>query len=143
MPSLLSGQLPQGRTIPVATTHPDNAFTLLARSHDLRVHELLGLCPESLCPQPERTGILPRGTGGLLLDGAAAFWRIVQPGTSGEDPNGALFGEANAAMKQASGSERRGGSAGPGCSHHRASWTSSTTSPGRATAGRPSTSCTC
>jgi hypothetical protein len=92
VPSLLTGQLPQGRTIPVATTHPDNAFTLLARSHDLRVHELLGLCPESLCPRPERTGILPRGTGGLLMDGAAAFWRIVQPGTSGEDPNGALFG---------------------------------------------------
>ena len=104
VPSLLTGQLPAGRTIPVATTHPDNAFTLLARSHELRVHELLGLCPESLCHLPERSGILPRGTGGLLMDGMAAFWRIVQPGTAGDDPNGALFGEANAAMKQASGS---------------------------------------
>jgi hypothetical protein len=112
VPSLLTGQLPAGRTIPVATTHPDNAFTLLARSHELRVHELLGLCPESLCPLPERTGILPRGTSGLLMDGMAAFWRIVQPGAAGDDPNGALFGEANAAMKQASGSAplRLGGS---------------------------------
>ena len=104
VPSLLTGQLPAGRTIPIATTHPDNAFTLLARSHELRVHELLGLCPESLCPLPERSGILPRGTGGILMDGMAAFWRIVQPGPAGDDPNGALFGEANAAMKQASGS---------------------------------------
>ncbi len=104
VPSLLTGRLPAGRTIPVATTHPDNAFTLLARSHELRVNELLGLCPESLCPLPEGSGILPRGTGELLLDGMAAFWRIVQPGTAGDDPNGALFGEANAAMKQASGS---------------------------------------
>ncbi len=104
VPSLLTGQLPAGRTIPVATTHPDNAFTLLARSHELRVHELLGLCPQSLCPLPARSGVLPRGTGGLLMDGMAAFWRIVQPGTKGDDPNGALFGEANAAMKQASGS---------------------------------------
>ena len=63
-------------------------------------------------PPPDRSGILPRGTSGLLQDGVAAFWRIVQPGTAGEDPNGALFGEANAAMKQASGSAplRLGGS---------------------------------
>ena len=107
VPSMLTGQLPRGRTIPVATSHPDNAFTLLARSHELRVHELLGLCPESLCPRPDRSGLLPRGTGGLLQDGAAAFWRIIQPGTAGEDPDGALFGEANAAMKQASGSAPR------------------------------------
>ncbi len=144
VPSMLTGQLPQGRTIPVATSHPDNAFTLLARSHELRVHELLGLCPESLCPRPDRVrpaaardGRAPAGRrGGVLADHPAGHrgggpGRCAVRGGQRRDEAGVRVGAATARRL-------------PSCSHHRASWTSSTTSTDRApTAGRRSTSCTC
>src|SRR4029078_438778 len=62
VPSLLTGRLPTSDRLPVAATHGDTLYTLLGKSYDVRVHELLSLCPTSLCPQP-KSGLVSRGLG--------------------------------------------------------------------------------
>lgn len=101
VPSLLTGTLPTSDRLPVATTHGDNLFTLLGKSYDVRAHELLSLCPASLCPQP-KSGLVPRGLGSLALSSAFTFRDIVDPRADGVDPGGAAFGDEIDAMVGAS-----------------------------------------
>ena len=51
VPAILTGRLPTGRrAAPVAARFPDNLFTLLGDSHELRVEEsFTRLCPPGLC----------------------------------------------------------------------------------------------
>jgi hypothetical protein len=56
VPALLTGRLPEvggeRDAAPVAAVHPRSLFTMLAGSHDLRVHEwVTRLCPVDLCDE--------------------------------------------------------------------------------------------
>jgi hypothetical protein len=54
VPAILTGVHPEHGHLPIHSEHPNNLFTLLADSYDLRVAEsLTRLCPRDLCP---RTG---------------------------------------------------------------------------------------
>lgn len=72
VPAILTGRRPQGG-LPIARNHPQNAFSLLATSHHLNVHEeLTDLCPSSAClrrtraPLSRRMGLLLSNTIGRL-----------------------------------------------------------------------------
>ena len=68
MPSILTGQLPEDGTAPVASQHPDNLFTLLGGSMDLRVTETVSrMCSASLCPPTTSGSEVWRGLGGDAL----------------------------------------------------------------------------
>ncbi len=110
VPSILTGEMPDGHDVPTAATHPDSLFTLLGRSHDLRVHELLNMCPGSLCGQQAGHGAWD-GFGSLLSDGFATFTDILDPRGQRLAP-GVARGEAVAAMRRRSGeaAARDGGS---------------------------------
>jgi hypothetical protein len=59
VPSILTGSLPDQDTLPLYLDHPDNLFTLLGGSYDLRVVESqTHLCPAELCGAEE--GFLTR-----------------------------------------------------------------------------------
>jgi hypothetical protein len=66
VPSILSGQLPDGRAVPPSSAHhPDNAFTLLGDSYDMRVTETLSrLCPTSVCTPTTPSSSVWRGLTG-------------------------------------------------------------------------------
>jgi arylsulfatase A-like enzyme len=56
VPALLTGRLPEvgeeRDAVPVAAEHPRSLFTMLAESHELRVHEwVTRLCPADLCDE--------------------------------------------------------------------------------------------
>jgi hypothetical protein len=52
VPTILTGVRPEHGRLPIPSEHPNNLFTLLARSHDVRVAEsLTRLCPRDLCPR--------------------------------------------------------------------------------------------
>ena len=106
VPSLLTGRLPHGDRLPVAATQPKNLFTLLGKSHELRVHELLSMCPTSLCPRKDSGRLIPRGFGDLMLNATFTFQDSVDPRADAQSRNGAAFGEAIDAMVDASGGSR-------------------------------------
>ena len=106
VPSLLTGRLPEGDRLPVAASQPRNLFTLLGKSHELRVHELLSMCPTSLCPRKDSGGLIPRGFGKLMLSATFTFQDAVDPRPDSQSRNGAAFGEAIDAMVKASGGPR-------------------------------------
>jgi hypothetical protein len=61
VPAILTGTQPEHGRLPIHSEHPNNLFTLLRDSHDLRVAEsLTRLCPRDICP---RTG---EGFGGRM-----------------------------------------------------------------------------
>lgn len=50
VPAILTGRYPRKELLPTAGDHPDNLFTLLGGSYELRVQEpVTSLCPEGLC----------------------------------------------------------------------------------------------
>jgi hypothetical protein len=52
VPTILTGVDPEHGGLPIQSEHPNNLFTLLADSHDLRVAEsLTRLCPREFCPR--------------------------------------------------------------------------------------------
>ncbi len=106
VPSMLTGQLPAEGDLPTAATRPDNLFALLGRSHDLRVHELLSMCPDELCSRERRSAF--DGFGSLLGNGVETFVEIVDPRGDQVTP-GADRGEAVAAMRRRSGDPSRSG----------------------------------
>ncbi len=51
IPAILSAAYPVSDTLPIYLDHRDNLFTLLARTHELKVFEsITQLCPPELCP---------------------------------------------------------------------------------------------
>ncbi len=92
LPVLLTGRHPEDAdddAFPVYANHPDNLFTLLGGTYDLRVSEnLTKLCPDSSCPAPADAdlaedveelavgAVVPDDDPvGSLLDEARALWR--------------------------------------------------------------------
>jgi hypothetical protein len=68
VPAALSGEMPSGREVPpVASSYPDNLFTLLGGSgaYELdAVEQVTALCPDSMCPHATDGALRP-----LLADG--------------------------------------------------------------------------
>ena len=78
VPAILTGQYPKPGSLPISSQHPDNLFTLLARTHRLNVHEeVTALCPERLC-RGSREAFGPRMRS-IASDGWAAYRRVVLP----------------------------------------------------------------
>jgi hypothetical protein len=77
VPTILTGSVPERDQEPLWVDRPDNLFTLLGRSHELRVRETVTrLCPRSLCDDAtELSRSSTAGTSGLL--GLAEDSRVV------------------------------------------------------------------
>ena len=107
MPAMLTGRYPSKIRAPVWTEYPDNLFTLLGGSYDLKVSETIGLlCPPRLCNGSTGTSSSrQRGLGAVLLDTSKLLGRIVSPREVRDDPTAQL---------QDVTAPRRGGDGGSG-----------------------------
>ena len=78
VPAMLSGVHPAERAAPHYGEFPDNLFTLLSRSYDVKAFEsIANLCPPDICsgvPAGRPTGLLP-----LLKDTAGVAREVVSP----------------------------------------------------------------
>ena len=73
VPSILDGKVPEGGQEPTVQDHPENLFTLLGNSYDMRVsEEATNLCPARLCERPNDRGATARLT--LLADDASVVY---------------------------------------------------------------------
>jgi len=80
VPAILSGQLSQGDSLPLATDYPDNLFTLLGGSYRMNVHEAISqLCPTSLCPDAGPDDPLAARLGALTSDLSVVSGHILLP----------------------------------------------------------------
>jgi Sulfatase len=98
MPAMLTGRYPSKMKAPIWYEYPDNLFTLLGGSYDLKVYETISqLCPPSRCPAAAAGGeraSLP----GVLRDSARTFKDIISPYDAAVDP--ASFADQVAAAQQ-------------------------------------------
>ena len=79
LPPMLSGSYPLPGRLPTHLDYPDNLFTLLGRTHELKVFEsVTQLCPPDLC-QPEFREGLPTRMRALLEDIAVIYGHQVLP----------------------------------------------------------------
>jgi hypothetical protein len=77
VPAILTGLYPERDALPLYLDHPDNLFTLLAGSYDLRVMESqTHLCPAELCAGEE--GFAGR-LGSILSDVRVVYPHLVLP----------------------------------------------------------------
>ena len=76
LPAILTGRYPTARSEPTPQDHPDTLFSLLGRSHRLKVFEsVTALCAPTLCvPQDSRTFDRLRAIAGDLLVVAAHLY---------------------------------------------------------------------
>jgi hypothetical protein len=73
VPAMLDGKLPEPGRDPTVQDHPDNLFTLLGNTHEIRVsEEASNLCPARLCEHPNDRGATARLT--LLADDASVVY---------------------------------------------------------------------
>jgi hypothetical protein len=78
-PALVTGQLPEADTAPVAADHPDSLFTLLGDGGEVNVVEsVTRLCPTDVCDDVTVTGA-PGGLGELLRDAGRAMRARLSP----------------------------------------------------------------
>jgi hypothetical protein len=78
LPAILTGRLPRAGALPRVEDHPENLFTWVGRTHDLRVIEpLTALCPVDLCAGSPSSA-LTRVTS-ILSDAAALYLHIAAP----------------------------------------------------------------
>lgn len=113
VPAIVTGQLPDpgsGRA-PVHRDHPDNLFSLLRRTHEVRATEWsTALCPTDLCtgdPHPidDQAASLvtgpvddaPRAVGRLLTEARQVWWDQVWPTADPGDGEFELAGATEAA----------------------------------------------
>lgn len=84
VPAILTGDLPEPDTVPLASAHPDNLFTLLGGTYDVRATEsLTQLCPSSVCAG--RPDVPARVVVRSLLGTATELWRErLDPDNRGE-----------------------------------------------------------
>jgi hypothetical protein len=77
VPAILTGRYPEQGTLPLYLDHPDNLFTLLGGSYDLRVVETqTHLCPAELCSAEEGFGARMRS---ILSDVSIVYPHLVLP----------------------------------------------------------------
>jgi hypothetical protein len=77
MPALVTGQLPDTETGPVAADHPDSLFTLLGDDPNV-VESVTRLCPTDVCDDVTVTGA-PGGLGELLRDAGRVMRARLSP----------------------------------------------------------------
>jgi hypothetical protein len=88
VPSMLTGRYPARGVAPIYTQYPENLFTLLARTHDLKVSEsVTQLCPPRLCESTAGGGGQGTGFGVLAKDVAEIWTRIALPYDTQPDPD--------------------------------------------------------
>ncbi len=93
VPAILTGKYPEPRaTKGPAKPNPENLFTLLGGSYEIRSHEqITALCPDKLCPERERHGV------GRLVGDAVSLWSSGQreggKGNAADELPGALDDE--------------------------------------------------
>ncbi|HYN92839.1 MAG TPA: sulfatase-like hydrolase/transferase [Pilimelia sp.] len=84
LPAMLTGRYPRTGAAPHYSRYPNNLFTLLGGSYDLRVQEsITQLCPPQMCDRAAQ------GRGGLptmLGESAALLQEIVSPAQTPRDP---------------------------------------------------------
>lgn len=105
VPAILTGQLPKpGQAVPVAAEHPQNIFTLLAKTYRLNVHEsVTRLCPRTACPARNRAiGVHP-GVRGMMRDVASIWGDFADPANRAAPGFGGLGGEDTQAVLTANG----------------------------------------
>ena len=76
LPAIMTGRYPTARSEPTPQDHPDTLFSLLGRTHRLKVFEAVtAICPPRLCvPQDSRTFERLRGIAADLLVVAAHIY---------------------------------------------------------------------
>ena len=80
VPSILTGKYPKSGLVPTATDYPENLFTLLGSSYDLKVFEsITHLCPDKLCENLETSDRLSKRMLSLLADLSAVYLHILLP----------------------------------------------------------------
>ena len=80
IPMLFTGRYVDDGIAAVSREHPDNLFTWLRESHDMRSSELVTrLCPSSVCPPPRR-----EHAGRMLDDAWDVFYELALPGEPSE-----------------------------------------------------------
>ncbi|HEU0024006.1 MAG TPA: sulfatase-like hydrolase/transferase, partial [Thermoleophilaceae bacterium] len=85
VPAVLTGTLPSGDSLPIASDHPRNLFTLLGWRYDLDVQEpATELCPESLCGERARKESGER-LGSLLDDLSVVSLHMLAPAAMEDD----------------------------------------------------------
>ena len=73
VPSILDGKVSEDGQEPTVQDHPENLFTLLGNSYEMRVsEEATNLCPARLCERPNDRGATARLT--LLADDASVVY---------------------------------------------------------------------
>jgi hypothetical protein len=91
VPAIVTGELPEDGTVPVAADHPENLFTLLGESYPMHVTEsITRLCPTDLCEV--RSGAY--GFRSLVRDAVEVMQRRLSlSGKSGDLTAGLVEGE--------------------------------------------------
>jgi hypothetical protein len=78
VPAMLSGTIPEQDAVPIAAEFPRNLFTMLGRSREMHVNELLQLCPRSLC-EGGGTSVGTVGRRQLAKDAGIAYLHAALP----------------------------------------------------------------
>lgn len=81
VPAILTGRYPTAEeTLPAATAHPKNLFTLLGNTYSMNVHEAVtSLCPTNLCARkPSRLNVRT-GFEGMVRDVGRIWWDFAKP----------------------------------------------------------------
>jgi Sulfatase len=107
MPAMLTGRYPAEVKAPSYTEYPDNLFTWLSGSYDMRALETVTqLCPPRLCPATAGAGG-HTGWRALTRDLAGVWTRVVSPRRLDEDP-AAQFVEATGDPAAGAGQKKPG-----------------------------------
>ena len=107
VPAMLTGRYPYKPAAPFYGEYPDNLFTLLSGTYDLKVQESVTLlCPPRDCPTGSHDEPVGGSTRAVLAGSAALLRRIVSPSDSSEDPT-AGFRESTAAERETEAGSRQ------------------------------------
>jgi hypothetical protein len=80
VPALLSGTMPSGEALPTSSQYPRNIFTMLGRTHELEVDELVtDLCPDTLCGESASAATSGLGTRQLFKDAGIVYLHQLLP----------------------------------------------------------------
>ena len=80
VPAILTGQFPGAKRLPTSEDYPNNLFTLLGDSHEMRVFESgTSLCPTELCNITAPKSAMAERIVSLLVDVGVIYSHVVLP----------------------------------------------------------------
>ena len=80
VPAILTGQFPGAKRLPTSEDYPNNLFTLLGDSHEMRVFEsVTSLCPTELCNITAPKSAMAERIVSLLVDVGVIYSHVVLP----------------------------------------------------------------